>query len=107
MRSFRMHRPSPAMVVALLALFVAMAGTGYAALKPPKNSVGTKQLKKNSVTTAKIRKDAITGKKVRKESLSGEDIRLDSLGTVPSAAVANGLAPLEAVHLVGADGEIP
>ena len=32
------------MVVALVALFVAMSGTGYAAIKLPRNSVGSKQM---------------------------------------------------------------
>jgi hypothetical protein len=53
-RIFR-RRPSPAMVVSLLALFVALGGTGYAALKLPANSVGAKQLKKNAVTGAKVK----------------------------------------------------
>lgn len=51
----RLHRPSPAMTVALIALFVALGGTGYAALKLPKNSVGTKQLKKNAVNSSKVK----------------------------------------------------
>ena len=46
--------PSPALVVALIALFIALGGTSYAVTQLPKNSVGTKQLKKNSVTSAKI-----------------------------------------------------
>jgi hypothetical protein len=41
-------------VVACLALFVALGGTGYAALKLPKNSVGAKQLRKGAVTPAKL-----------------------------------------------------
>src|SRR3954470_15619387 len=57
MRRLRCQRPSPAMVVALLALFVAMGGVGHAALKLPRNSVGSKQLKSNAVTSAKV-KDA-------------------------------------------------
>ena len=42
------------MVVAIVALFVALGGTGYAAFKLPPHSVGQKQLKRNAVTTAKI-----------------------------------------------------
>jgi hypothetical protein len=95
------------MVVAILALVVAMTGTGYAALNLPKNSVGTKQLKRNAVTTAKVKKNAISGAKVKNQSLTGDDIELSTLGTVPSAAVADALPPLEATHLIGAPGEIP
>jgi hypothetical protein len=46
------HRPSPAMVLALLALFIAMAGTSYAAIKLPANSVGSKQIQANAVAAA-------------------------------------------------------
>jgi hypothetical protein len=40
--------------VALLALFVALGGTSYAAVKLPKNSVGTKQIKSKAVTPKKV-----------------------------------------------------
>src|SRR3954452_8791985 len=50
----RLQRPSPAMVVALVALFVAMGSAGYAAFKLPKNSVGSKQIKKNAVNSSKV-----------------------------------------------------
>ena len=42
--------PSPAMIVALLALLVATSGASYAAVK-----IGTKDLKDEAVTTAKVR----------------------------------------------------
>jgi hypothetical protein len=108
MKGLLSRRPSPALVVAVIALFVAMVGTGYAAFKLPKNSVGSKQIKKEAVSGAKIKKDAVTGAKVKDQSLTGSDINLGTLGTVPSANVANtanGLAPLEATHLIGAPGQ--
>ena len=40
--------------VGLLALFIALGGTSYAAAKLPRNSVGTAQLRKGAVTTAKL-----------------------------------------------------
>jgi hypothetical protein len=49
------------MVLALLALFVAMGGVGYAALKLPKNSVGSKQLRANAVTSAKVKDASLRG----------------------------------------------
>jgi hypothetical protein len=86
--------------IALLALFIALSGTTYAAataLAP--NSVGTKQLKKNAVTAAKIRKSAVTnakiankavtGAKVKDDSLTGADVLESSLGKVPSATAAD------------------
>jgi hypothetical protein len=41
-------------VVAVLALFIAMAGTGYAAIKLPANSVATAQLRDDAVTRSKL-----------------------------------------------------
>ncbi len=40
--------------VAYLALFVALGGTSYAALRIPAGSVGAKQLKNRSITPAKL-----------------------------------------------------
>jgi hypothetical protein len=42
-------------VVACLALFVALGGASYAAVKLPKNSVGRKQIRNNAVNRAKVR----------------------------------------------------
>ncbi|MGA0123005.1 MAG: hypothetical protein ACO3KD_08405, partial [Gaiellales bacterium] len=57
-----MRLPSPAMVVALIALFLALGGTGYAVTQLPKNSVGTKQLKRNAVTSAKVKDGSLTAR---------------------------------------------
>jgi hypothetical protein len=49
------HRPSPAMVVAGVALTVALGGTGYAAISLAPNSVGTRQLKNGAVNSLKVK----------------------------------------------------
>jgi hypothetical protein len=60
-----MRKPSPALVVSLIALFAALGGTSYAAITSlPANSVGTPQLKNNAVTGTKIKNGAITGAKI-------------------------------------------
>jgi hypothetical protein len=51
-------------VVSVLALFVALGGSAYAATQIPRNSVGTKQLKNGSITAAKIRNGAVTAAKL-------------------------------------------
>ncbi len=93
-------------VMSSIAVFLVLGGaTAIAANQLGKNSVGSKQLKKNSVTAAKTKKNAITTAKIKNEAVTGAKVNEGTLGTVPSAAVANGLAPLEATHLVGAPGE--
>ena len=66
----RLHKPSPAFALALVALFVALGGTSYAALSIPANSVGSKQLKKNAVTTKKIKNHAVTAVKINTTGLT-------------------------------------
>lgn len=79
--------PSPAMVVAILALILALTGSAYAALA--KNSVGTRQLKSKAVTTGKIARNAVNSSKVANNSLTGQDINVGALGTVPKASSAD------------------
>jgi hypothetical protein len=82
----RFGRPSPAMVVAVVALVAELSGSAYVVLG--KNSVGTRQLKAQAVTAGKIANNAVTSAKVAKNSLTGSDINLSALGTVPSATTA-------------------
>ena len=70
MKKLKMRVPSPAMLVALLALVVAMGGVSYAAIKIPKGSVGSKQLKKNAVTAKKIKKNAVVTAKVKNGAIT-------------------------------------
>jgi hypothetical protein len=77
-------RPSPAMVVACLALLVALGGTSVAAVgRLPRGSVGTLQLKNGSVTNAKVANNAITGAKVRNRSLLRADFAPGQLPAGP------------------------
>jgi hypothetical protein len=94
----RSYRPSPAMIVALIALFVALSGTTYAVTRLPSRSVGSSQikskavitrtLKARNVTRTKIARSAIDSSLVQNDSLRGTDILEASLGTVPSASKA-------------------
>src|ERR1700690_3247488 len=82
----RVKRPSPAMVVAIVALVLALTGTAFAALG--KNSVGSRQIKSKAITTGKLANNAVNGAKVANGSLTGADINVGALGVVPSATSA-------------------
>jgi hypothetical protein len=82
-----LHIPSPAMIVACLALFIALGGTSYAAATLAANSVGTKQLKKNAVTSAKIKNAAVTATKVKDGTLTGTKL---ADAAITSAKIADG-----------------
>jgi hypothetical protein len=46
-------------VMATIAVFIALGGSGYAAVKLPKNSVGPKQLRANAVTSSKVKRGSL------------------------------------------------
>jgi hypothetical protein len=88
-------RPSPAMIVALLALFVALGGSSYAAVKISardikSGAVGTRAIANNSVRSGDIRNATITGADVLDDSLGNADIDNSSLSaaTAKSAETA-------------------
>ena len=64
------RRATFANIVSLIALFVALGGSSYAALR-----IGSKQIANNSVR----------GVDVRDNNLTGKDVRESRLGTVPNA----------------------
>ena len=89
MMSFRSRRPTPALLIAVIALSVALGGTGYAAITLPANSVGTEQLQRRAVTKNKIHRNAVTGSKVVRDTLRGGDINESTLAKVPAASSAD------------------
>ena len=69
--------------VGLLALFVALGGTAYAATLP-RNSVGPAQLKRNAVTAPKLARGSVTAAKVRDGSLSAAEFAPGTLLAGPA-----------------------
>ncbi len=72
MRKLNRILPSPAMVVACIALFVAMGGSAYA--------LGT-----GVIDGREVKNYSLTGKDVKKDGIGGVTVKEDRLGTVPSA----------------------
>jgi hypothetical protein len=85
-------RPSPAMIVALLALFVALGGSSYAAVKIgardiTRGAVGTRAIANNSIGSVDIHNAAVSGIDVKDDSLTNADIDNTNL-TAQSAQIA-------------------
>jgi hypothetical protein len=76
MHRLRLRKPSPAMVIALVALFAALGGTAVATTFGPFK--GDKIIKKGS----------LSGNRLKKGTLTGTQINLGKLGTVPNASHA-------------------
>ncbi|HWO15897.1 MAG TPA: hypothetical protein VNM89_04200 [Solirubrobacterales bacterium] len=72
----------------LIAIFIALTGTAYAAQKAPKNSVVAKSIKKGAVTKPKLAPNSVDGSKVVDGSLTGADVNAATLGLVPNASHA-------------------
>ena len=100
------RRPSPAMVVACLALLVALSGTGYAVSNLPPGSVGSAQLKDNAVTNTKIANSAVTSEKIRNRSLLAIDFLAGQLprGKAGAAGPPGALGPAGATGPAGPAG---
>jgi hypothetical protein len=65
----RIHRPSPALVISLIALFLAAGGSAYA-LSVGKNTIGTKQIKKRAIKGVDVKKNTLTGKEINEAKLN-------------------------------------
>lgn len=63
-RWFLRRRPSAALLVSFLALFVSLGGAGWAALRLPRHSVGNSQLQNFSVGNAKLRPNSVSSSKI-------------------------------------------
>jgi hypothetical protein len=89
-----LRRPSPALVVSLIALFAALGGTVYAATKIDGKSIKTKslpgnRLKLKSVAGNRLKPGAVGAGQLAPSSIGGNQINEASLGQVPSAVHAD------------------
>jgi hypothetical protein len=83
MRRIARHRPSPALVVSIVALVVALGGTSYAAVTLPTNSVGSAQIKRGGVKASDIAANAVRSATVKDHSLLGKDFKAGELPAGP------------------------
>ena len=106
MKSFLSRRPSPALVISLIALFVSLSGVSYGvatgfidsrelknnqvrSVDLRNNDVRTRDLRNNEVRGRDIRNSTVQGTDVALNTLTGDDINESRLGKVPSAAAAD------------------
>lgn len=78
------QRPSPSLVISMIALFVALSGT---ALGLARNTVGSRQIKNNSVKSADVKNDSLTGNDVNEGTLA-----LPALPATPTSLPPTGPA---------------
>jgi hypothetical protein len=101
-----LRRPSPAMIVALVALFVSLSGVSYGvatgfidsreiknnevrSIDIRNNEIRTKDLRNNEIRGIDIRNSTIQGRDIGVNTITGVDIKEDTLQQVPSALLAD------------------
>ena len=97
---FSGRRPSPALVVAVVALVAALGGTAVAL--PGKrtvkrddiatNAVGKRAIGKRAVGGSELRRNTVGSAKTRNNSLTGDDVEETTFGPVPNAVNAGNAA---------------
>lgn len=107
------HRPSPALVVAMVALFVSLGGVSYGVAT---GSVDSREVKDKTLRGKDLRANTITAREIKRRSLDGTDIRVNrvggnavkeevlesgKIGKVPSAARADSAAGADSATEAG------
>jgi hypothetical protein len=82
--------PSPAMILALIALVAAVGGTAYAGVKLKKNSVKTKTIKDKAVTTSKLADGAVTSPKIGDGQVGSADLASSGKSLWMESAIGDG-----------------
>lgn len=73
----RKFRPSPAVVISCLALFLALTGSALAA----RASIGSNQIVNGSVRTVDLRDSAVSSPKIADATVTAADLGTDSVGS--------------------------
>jgi hypothetical protein len=119
------RRPSPALVISCIALFVSLGGVSYGVATGfidsreirnntitsgdvRNNTLRTFDIRNNEVRGFDIRNSTIQGRDVAFDTLTGDDIAESSLKEVPSATAATSVAVLKTIAPVTmAEGATP
>jgi len=113
-KSLLRRRPSPALVIALIALFVSLSGVSYGVVtgfidsrEIKNNEIRSLDIRNNEIRSRDIRNNEVRGKDIRNSTVqsrdiaingvTGEDVKEDTLGKVPSALLADSATSADAV----------
>lgn len=77
------RRPSPALVVSFVALFVALGGVSYGIA-----TIDSSDIKNNTIRSRDVRNAKLLGKDLKRGTVKGREVNEARLGTVPHAVRA-------------------
>src|SRR5689334_5746845 len=72
-------------VTSLIALFVALGGTGYAAVTLPRNSVGSAQIRSRAVGSSELKTKAVTSRAIRSRSVTLSKLSVSARASLKGA----------------------
>jgi len=96
--SIRRRRPSASMVIALVALFAALGGTGYAAAM-----INGRDIQKRSIPGNRVVNDGLTGKQVNESKLGTVPLAQQALTAQTAASATTAAQATNADHARSAD----
>jgi hypothetical protein len=113
-KSLLRRRPTPALVIALLALFISLGGVSYGvatgfidsreiknneirSLDIRDNQIRSRDIRNNEVRGIDIRNSTIQSRDLAINAVRGEDVKEDTLAKVPSALLADSATAADAV----------
>jgi hypothetical protein len=103
------QRVRPVHVIAVVALFLALGGAAFAAVKLGKNAVKARNIANNAVTAKKIKNNAVTTKKIKNNAVTNPKIADNAVTTnkIADSAVTTGkIADSAVTGAKVADGSI-
>jgi hypothetical protein len=110
----RGRRPSPALIVSIVALVMSMAGTAVAARvvitsskQMGSSTVDSRVIKNRSVQTRDLARNAVAGRKVRDGSLSLSKLDAEARSAIESPRSGSGAQALEAFRKAGPQDQAP
>jgi len=122
-KSLLARRPSPALVISLIALFLSLSGVSYGvatgfidsreiknnevrSLDVRNNEIRTRDIRNNEVRGIDLRNSTIQSRDIGLNQVTGLDVREDSLQKVPSAAVADTATSATTAGSAGTAGSV-
>jgi hypothetical protein len=113
-KSLLRRRPTPALVIALLALFISLSGVSYGvatgfidsreiknneirSLDIRDNQIRSRDIRNNEVRGIDIRNSTVQSRDIAINAVRGEDVKEDTLAKVPSAMLADSATSADAV----------
>ena len=89
------RRPSPALVISCIALFVSLGGVSYGVAT---GAIDGREIKNNTITGSDVKNKSLRGNEAKPDGFGGGAIDESTLGTVP---FSNGVARAAVVNAAG------